>query len=256
VVGVGGREPQLLEDALHVLLDGALRDHELTRDRGVRPSLRHHGEGGDDLLPQAGNLRGAPDRVGDVDAEQRAGAPPLEPGASRASMNVAVRIGRPTSVISRLPTVGSKEELQLATVETANAVFADQVIQPAEQASGGLERLRLLADGYLGYVESGTFAGGCFFASALSEVDMHPGPVRDVLVAFNQDWMERLEAAAHDAQAEGTIDPAEDVGQLAFDLEAALYLANAQFVVARTSEPIERARAAIEQRLQSIANTD
>jgi AcrR family transcriptional regulator len=150
---------------------------------------------------------------------------------------------------------GSKEELQLATVETANAVFADQVIQPAEQASGGLERLRLLADGYLGYVESGTFAGGCFFASALSEVDMHPGPVRDVLVAFNEDWMKRLEAAARDAQAEGTIDPAEDVGQLAFDLEAAIYLANAQFVVARTSEPIERARAAIEQRLQRIANT-
>jgi AcrR family transcriptional regulator len=44
---------------------------------------------------------------------------------------------------------GSKEELQLATVETANAIFAEQVIQPAEEADGGLERFRRLTDGYL-----------------------------------------------------------------------------------------------------------
>ena len=148
---------------------------------------------------------------------------------------------------------GSKEELQLATVETANAIFVEQVIRPAEEAAGGLERLRRLSDGYLHYVEAGTFAGGCFFASALTEVDMRPGPVRDALVAFNEDWMRRLEAAAREGQADGTIDPAADVGQLAFDLEAALFLANAQFVVVRTSEPIERARTAIDRRLQSVA---
>jgi AcrR family transcriptional regulator len=146
---------------------------------------------------------------------------------------------------------GSKEELQLATVETANAVFAEQVIEPAANAPNGLERLRRLSDGYLRYVEAGTFAGGCFFASALAEVDMHPGPVRDVLVAFSDDWLGRLEAAARDAQAEGLMNPAGDAGQLAFEIEAALFLANGQFVVARTSEPIERARRAIENRLQS-----
>jgi AcrR family transcriptional regulator len=145
---------------------------------------------------------------------------------------------------------GSKQELQLATVETANAVFAEQVIEAAEQARTGLERLRKLGDGYLRYVESGTFAGGCFFASTLAEVDMRPGPLRDVLVAFNDDWLGRLEAAVRDAQAEGAIDTAEDAAQLAFDIEAALYLANAQFVVARTPEPVERARKAIERRLQ------
>ena len=49
--------------------------------------------------------------------------------------------------------------------------------------------------------------------------------------------------------AEGAIDPGEDAGQLVFEVEAALLLANAQFVVARTTEPIERARRAIERRL-------
>ena len=111
--------------------------------------------------------------------------------------------------------------------------------------------MRQLSDGYLRYVETGTFAGGCFFASALAEVDMRPGPVRDRLVAFSADWLGRLEAAVRDAQAEGLIDAAENAGQLAFEIEAALFLANGQFVVARTSEPIERARAAIERRLQS-----
>jgi AcrR family transcriptional regulator len=144
---------------------------------------------------------------------------------------------------------GSKEELQLATVETASAVFGAQVIEPASSASSGLERLRRLVDAYLRYVEVDTFPGGCFFASVLAEVDMQPGPVRDRLVAFLVDWLGRLEAAVRDAQSEGAIDATEDPGQLAFEIEAALLLANAQFVVARTPEPIERARRAIERRL-------
>src|SRR5205809_143009 len=136
---------------------------------------------------------------------------------------------------------GSKEELQLATVEAANGVFEAEVIEPAESASNGLEQLQLLSDGYLRYIEAGTFAGGCFFASALAEVDMRPGPVRDRLVAFSADWLGRLEAAVRDAQAEGLIDAAEDAGQLAFEIEAALFLANGQLVVVRALQPIELA---------------
>jgi hypothetical protein len=34
-------QPQLLEDAVHVLLDRALRDRQLTRDAGVRAAFRH-----------------------------------------------------------------------------------------------------------------------------------------------------------------------------------------------------------------------
>ena len=145
---------------------------------------------------------------------------------------------------------GSKEELQLATVETANSVFDAQVLEPATRATDGLERLRRLADGYLRYVEEETFPGGCFFASVLAEVDTKPGALRDRLVAFLHDWLGELESAVGDAQREGAIDPAEDPGQLAFEIEAALLLANAQFVVARAPQPVERARRAIERRLE------
>jgi AcrR family transcriptional regulator len=149
----------------------------------------------------------------------------------------------------------SKEELQLATVEVASSLFAEQVTEPAAEASTGWERLCRLVDGYLRYLEVETFPGGCFLASALAEMDMHPGAVRDRLVSFQSDWLGRIETAVQDAQAEGAIDPAEDPGQLTFELDAALFLANAQYVVARTSEPIERGRRAIERRLESAAVT-
>lgn len=144
---------------------------------------------------------------------------------------------------------GSKEELQLATVEKADALFAAQVIEPASTASTAFERLRLLVDGYLSYVEVDTFPGGCFFASVLAEVDMQPGALRDRLVLFLADWLDRLESTVREAQAAGAIDPQEDPGQLAFEVEAALFLANAQYVVTHTAQPIERARRAIDRRL-------
>jgi AcrR family transcriptional regulator len=145
----------------------------------------------------------------------------------------------------------SKEELQLATIEAANELFVKRVTEPPSHATNALERLYQLTDGYLAYLEVETFPGGCFFASTLAEVDMQPGPVRDRLVAFLGDWLGQIETAVRDAQAEGAIDPEEDAAQLTFEIEAALLLANAQYVVMRTSEPIERARRAIQRRLRS-----
>jgi AcrR family transcriptional regulator len=148
---------------------------------------------------------------------------------------------------------GSKEELQLATIEAADSVFTQEVLEPAIDAGTGIERLRALLDAYLRYLEQETFPGGCFFASALAEVDMQPGPVRDRLVEFLADWLGRLQSAVADAQREGSIDSSEDAAQLVFEFEAALLLANAHYIVSRTREPIERARRAIDHRLDAAA---
>src|SRR3954463_3336327 len=107
---------------------------------------------------------------------------------------------------------GSKEELQLATIERPDEIFHGQVLEPAESATDGLDRLRRLLDGYLRYVQAGTFPGGCFFATVLVEVSMQPGAVRDRLLVFLQDWLGRLESAIRGAQKEGTIDQDEDAG--------------------------------------------
>jgi AcrR family transcriptional regulator len=148
---------------------------------------------------------------------------------------------------------GSKEGLQLATIEAATAIFVDDVIAPADAAQSGLERLRLMTEGYLRYVEAATFPGGCFFASLAMEVDTHPGPVRDLSVEVFDDWLGRLAAAVRQAQAEGAIEGSEGPEQLAFELEALLFLANARWVIRQHAEPIVHARRAIERRLAEAA---
>ena len=148
---------------------------------------------------------------------------------------------------------GSKQELQVATIEAARAVFGEQVIEPALAFPTGLERLRQLGESFLRYVEGGIYPGGCFFASVAAEMAMHPGPVRDGAVEVVNEFFRQVEAAVRDAQAEGAIDPSEDAAQLAFELNAYMSLANAQFAVSQESAPIDRARRALEARITAAA---
>lgn len=148
---------------------------------------------------------------------------------------------------------GSKEELQLATIDTASTLFTETVIEPAMAAPTGLEQLRQLAERFLQHVQGGIYPGGCFFASVAAEVDTHPGPVRDLAVKVIEEWYGQLRAAVATAQSEGDIDPAEDADQLTFELDSYLLMANAQFVIMQEPTPIERGRRAIDRRLAEVA---
>jgi AcrR family transcriptional regulator len=148
----------------------------------------------------------------------------------------------------------SKEELQLATIDTAGALFAQYVVEPALAAPTGIERLRQLAENFLRHVEDDVFPGGCFFASVAAELDTRPGPVRDKAIEVVEDWATLLEGAVRDAQAEGAIDAAEDSEQLVFELNSYLLLANAHFVVSRQPEALDRARRALDRRLANAAS--
>jgi AcrR family transcriptional regulator len=144
---------------------------------------------------------------------------------------------------------GSKEELQLATIEAAGVIFAAEVVNPALAEPTGIGRLRALAEGFLDYVGRQVFPGGCFFASVAAELDTHPGPVRDKAIEVIADWSDHLVTAARAAREEGTLGPAEDVEQLAFEIDAYLLLANAEFVLSGEAAPLDRARRAIGRRL-------
>src|SRR6188472_3204529 len=75
---------------------------------------------------------------------------------------------------------GSKESLQLATIEEARQRYVREVIAPALASGSGIKRLHALCESFLSYVERGVFPGGCFFAAATAEFDCKaPGPVRD-----------------------------------------------------------------------------
>jgi AcrR family transcriptional regulator len=150
---------------------------------------------------------------------------------------------------------GSKEELQLATIQTAAEIYNAEVVAPALGETSGLERLEALCERFLSHVERNVFPGGCFFASATAELDTRPGPVRDRAAAMVRDWMELLTRTVSDAQAEGDIDPAEDPAQLTFELHALLLLGNAQYVISGDHTGVNRARAGVERRL-ALARTE
>lgn len=147
---------------------------------------------------------------------------------------------------------GSKEELQLATVEHAAAVFVREVIEPAREAPKGLARVWALCDHMVGYSERKVFPGGCFFASASMEFNKRPGPVRDRIQDMIRSWLTYLEHAVEQAQAAGELDPEVSARQIAFQLDAFAQAANAQHQLFGDDDVFDGARRAIRERLESL----
>lgn len=87
---------------------------------------------------------------------------------------------------------GSKEQLQLATLEAGIARFTEVVIRPALKAERGLTRIRTLFDGWLAWSCHTGPRGGCLFAAATFEQDDREGPVRDYLVEQQTAWIELM----------------------------------------------------------------
>jgi AcrR family transcriptional regulator len=143
---------------------------------------------------------------------------------------------------------GSKEELQLAAIDTAAAIFEAEVTGPAEQAATPLEKLEALCEQFLSHLERRVFPGGCFFASAAAEFDTHPGPIRERISEFQRGWTALLAQLVREAEAAGQL-RAQDPDQLAFELNSYLLMANMAFLLNGDAEPIQRAREAIAARL-------
>jgi AcrR family transcriptional regulator len=161
---------------------------------------------------------------------------------------LAAATGMPKSSVYVL--FGSKEELQLATIDAARASFIRHVVTPAlaSTATGRL-RLQRLCDGYLDYVEQRIFPGGCFFVTASAEMGGRHGPVRDRVALYQNQWRQLLSDATRDAHAAHELTPGADPDQLAFELGAILAGSNIAAVLHDDNTIIDRARQAIRVRL-------
>lgn len=148
---------------------------------------------------------------------------------------------------------GSKEDLQLATVDTARSIFINAVIKPTFAAEHGLSRLWKLCDIWLAYVGGKVFRGGCFFAAAAAEFDSRPGPVRDRIAAIMKEWLALLAQIVGDAQHDRQLDQAVDPAQLAFEINALELAANWAFQLYGDKQAFDRARAATLERLHQHA---
>jgi AcrR family transcriptional regulator len=144
---------------------------------------------------------------------------------------------------------GSKEELQLATIEKAQEIFDREVGRPALEQPEGVARVLGMSDAYLSYLERRVFPGGCFFAAGEAEFATREGRVRQKLQDFAAAGTRALADTIRQAQERGEIDPAADADQLAFEIDALLHGANAGFLISGDHEPLDRARRAIRDRL-------
>jgi len=147
---------------------------------------------------------------------------------------------------------GSKEELQLATVDHAAALFVAEVIDPARSAPKGLARIWALCDHMIGYSERQVFPGGCFFAATSFEFNNRPGPVRDRIESMIRSWLSYLEHAVEQAQEAGELDPKVSAREIAFQLDAFAQASNAQYQLFRDPQVFQDARRAIQERLESL----
>lgn len=152
---------------------------------------------------------------------------------------------------------GSKEDLQLATIEAARSIFIEEVVQPAlESSERGLPRIWELCNRWTEYAQRGVFKGGCFFAAASSEFDGRPGPVRDRVADIMLEWLAALERGVREAQELGHLDPKADAKQVAFEFNALVMAGNWAFQLYGDLKAFTRAREAIRERLRTAATPD
>lgn len=114
---------------------------------------------------------------------------------------------------------GSREDLQLAVLETAAQRFVSHVFQPAVRRPRGLARLRAVIEQWFDWVRHED-DGGCLFLAAVSEYDDRPGPQRDLLLQQDRQWRQALAKAVSLAIEEGELRPDIDVEQLVFEIYA------------------------------------
>lgn len=110
---------------------------------------------------------------------------------------------------------GSKEALQVAVLDAAEAKFIETVLKPATRAPRGTARLRVLFERKLEWDKAGR--GGCIFNASVPEFDDRPGPVRDRLVDAQRKFRDILVTLAAGAVKAGEFPPDFDCDQFAHE---------------------------------------
>jgi len=136
----------------------------------------------------------------------------------------------------------SKEDLQLATIESAWSIFDEHVLD-------GDHPLDVLLARWIAYYEQEVFPGGCPFATATMEFANRDGPVHDALADVLQRQLTALRQAAERARRDG-VRSGVDAEQVAFELHALLTAGNQRFRISRDPAAFVHTRTAIARLLQ------
>jgi len=147
----------------------------------------------------------------------------------------------------------SKEELELATIETAAEIFEREVLVPAVKSPAGLKRVWSLAEAFLAHLERRVFPGGCFFAATAAQLAAQPGRARDRVMAMHEQWQNLFMDALRQAVDAGALPRNTDLQQTVFEITAMLLRANFTWIVTGDAGALEQARAGIRHVLERVA---
>jgi len=147
---------------------------------------------------------------------------------------------------------GSKQELQLATVDEAERIFQAEVIDPALAAAPGLAQLLTLSDAFFAYLVRRTFPGGCFLAGAVLEMGSRPGPVKERVAAFQGRFTALIHEFVVTAIEQHELPADEDPDALTFELNGVILAANAIFVLRDDPAALDLAATVVRRRLGII----
>jgi AcrR family transcriptional regulator len=111
---------------------------------------------------------------------------------------------------------GSREDLQLAVLDSAADRFGEFVLIPALKARRGLPRLQAILSNWFEWVRGSE--GGCLLITAASEYDDRPGALRDRVLHHEMDWRARLGRAVQQTIESGELAADTDANLLVFEL--------------------------------------
>jgi AcrR family transcriptional regulator len=151
---------------------------------------------------------------------------------------------------------GSKEDLQLATVDFAREIFIKEVTKPALTARKGMPRLWALLERWMDLVEKQVFEGGCFFSAASFEFDSRRGVVRDRIAAIMHEWIGAITRAVYEAQKAGHLERKVDPTRLAFEIHAISMGAHWAYQLLDDKQAYPRARTILLEKLRGISTSE
>lgn len=149
----------------------------------------------------------------------------------------------------------SKEQLQLEILRFAADRFRTRVLFPALAAERGEPRLRTAFDHWLEW-DRGVDAlpGGCVFVTATTEFDDAPdGPVRQLVVQQQQDWLESLEAIIRSGVTHGRFRADADPVAVAHDLYGVMLAYHTASRLLRDPAAEARARSSLDRLIADLA---
>jgi len=146
---------------------------------------------------------------------------------------------------------GSKQALQLATIQRAREQFRRDIIEPAEAVPDGVQRLWVMCTALTAYSAETGLHGGDFWVTVANEYDSRSGQVRDAVEATMSWWMRQIEALIMTGVELGQLTPC-DPAQLAFEIQALFDAGGHMYRLHHDPKAPLRARAAILRRLEGL----